>query len=334
MLHLNEVDQVFREHMDINDTDTLNCLLNEADQNQMLSSLTSKLYDKIVEKVDKIDFGTIPKSKGDITKIENFESLLETINLIRDIVKQYGQSTEPIDIVDTAIENIKSRENLFSKAYALDVELPIVLYNTITLSIVSSVSFLIATSIEYIKSPGDDTFQVSLDKTAYNKTAHNLLFTDLKRFNDSCKKGDINMIINNVMNQAVKKESIGAVITVSASIIFLATLAKNILPILQELVYFFFHSRQSISDYFAVQADLLQINASNLVYKTDIDESRKKDIIKKQNKIASKFRSISNFFDITYKKSEKESKKSIKDEAKKYKASDFEQDNGSTYTLF
>ena len=62
------------EHFDIYDNRTRNILLavNEADQDGVMKSLADKLYSHIVEKVDDIDFGTIPLSKGDITKIDNY----------------------------------------------------------------------------------------------------------------------------------------------------------------------------------------------------------------------------------------------------------------------
>ena len=53
---------VITEHFDIHDNKTRKVLLalDETDQSSVLNSLTSKLYDNIVEKVDDIDFGDIP----------------------------------------------------------------------------------------------------------------------------------------------------------------------------------------------------------------------------------------------------------------------------------
>ena len=327
-----EFDQVMREHMDISDTETRRSLigLDEADKSKMLVSLTSKLYDKIVEKVDDINYGTIPASRGDITKIENNNSMTECLDIIYSILKQYDQNTEPVDTVVTAINNIKSRKELFTKAYAINAELPIVFYNTIVLSIVSSVSFLIATSIEFIKNPGDDSFTVSLDKVAYVKTSHNLLLDNLRKFNTSCAKGDLDRSLNECMKVYSKNLS-GTAIVLSS--IALLTLAKVIIPILQELTYFFFAVPQSISDYFAVQADLLQMNTSNVIYR-DIDEDKKKKIINKQLKIVDKFRKISNFFNIEYKKAEKKTKESKDADKKKYKTSEISDTAPDSSVLF
>ena len=168
----NEFDDIVSENMDLSDMQTLNtiCSINEADRAAVLTSLTSKLYDNIVDKVDDIDFGSIETSKGDITKIENYERLLECIELMRSIVKEYHQDTDCIDVVADAVTNIRSRTKLWEKCYQMNLELPIITYQTMTMACVSSISLLIATSIEFIKNTDGSTYAIALDKVAFNKT--------------------------------------------------------------------------------------------------------------------------------------------------------------------
>ena len=79
-----EYESIINEFVDLSDRETLKYVasLDEAGQDQLLTSLTGKLYDKIVEKVDDIDYGTIPNSRGDITQIENFDSMVECLHII------------------------------------------------------------------------------------------------------------------------------------------------------------------------------------------------------------------------------------------------------------
>ena len=106
------------KYFDTEDTMTRSILLsvNEADQNVVMTSLANKLYKHITEKVDEIDFGTIPNSKGDITKIDNFEQLLDCVNIISDILQQYHQDTTPVETVNLAIQNMIDRTDMFEKA--------------------------------------------------------------------------------------------------------------------------------------------------------------------------------------------------------------------------
>ena len=330
-----DFDSLMSENMDLTDMETLNtiCSINEADRAAVLTSLTSKLYDNIVDKVDDIDFGSIASSKGDITKIENYERLLDCIELMRSIIKEYNQTTDPIDVVSDAIANVRERTSKWQKCYAMNLEMPIILYQTIVMACVSSVSLLISTSIEFIKNTDDGTYTASLDKVAYNKTSVNLLYTNLKKFNAACKSKEVDAIIDHVISINAKQFT-GSVAAIIGSGVAVVGIAKLIVPMLRELVFFFFNAKQSVSDFFAVQADLLEVNANNVQYKSDIPDDKKLKIADRQNKIAGKFRNVSNTFSIKMKKAQKDADDSIMKEKKKYKYSDISQDTPDSYGLF
>ena len=338
LVNQKEFNQIMSENMDFTDMDTLNavCSIHEEDRAALLTSLTSKLYDNIVDKVDKIDFGSIATSKGDITKIENYEKLLECVELMRSIVKEYHQDTAPIDEVSDAIANVRDRTKLWTKCYAMNLELPIITYQTIVMAIVASISLLITTSIEYIKSSEDNTFDIALDRVAYNKTKNNLLYNDLKKFNAACKAGQIDAMIENVISTN-SKQFAGTVVDAFAAGTAIILILKMIVPMLRELVFFFFHAGQSISDYFAVQADLLEVNANNIQYKSNIPDEDKVKIYGRQTSIADRFRKISNTFAVKLNKAEKNAERDVSMEKKKFKIDELQPDTGDSddsYGLF
>lgn len=375
---IQDIRAVLRENFDIEDAITRRTLIeaDEADQNQLLLALTSKLYDQIVAKVDDIDFGTIPRSRGDITKIENYSQLVECIDILRKIIVESKEDPKPIDVVLTAIENVKTRIRMFSKAFALGVEMPILVYNSIVLAIVSSVSFLIAGCIEYIKNPGADHFEIALNRVAYNKTKTNLLFENLVLFNTGCMKGDFDESMNHVIqnnkklhesecsepkvitviikgegdgedrevrvmsdelsrivlhdddingefspNGPVNEAEIGVAMIKAGRA--LLGLIKCILPMLRSLTYFFFNSKQKVSNYFAIQAELLEMNAYKVQYNASIADSKRQEIFNRQMKLANRMRNISNAFSITYSKSKKDAERMEMEEKKKYNIQDF-----------
>lgn len=211
MAILNDYQQLIREHFDISDAKTRKTIvaLEDAEQTQLLAALSSALYDKIMEKVDDIDFGTIPRSRGDITKVEGFENTMECLNIIRRMVMEYRENPEIVNTVLTAVENIRSRKPLFMKAFALNAGFPIMLYNLIVLSIEQSVSFLIATCIQYIKDPASQSLNAALDKVAYNNTKDNLLYQQLSDFNRACSQKDFDDTLHNMLKNAKFNESFG-----------------------------------------------------------------------------------------------------------------------------
>lgn len=209
MAILNEYNSLIRENFNISDAKTRKTIiaLEDAEQTQLLAALSSALYDKIVKKVDKIDFGSIPRSRGDITKVEGFENTMECLNIIRRLVVEYKEDTVIVDNVLSAVENVKSRKGIFVKAYSLNMEFPMVFYNLITMAIEQSVSFLIATCIQYIKDPASQTMNLALDKVSYNNSRDNMLYEQLADFNKSCLGKEFDDVLENIMKGRKFQES-------------------------------------------------------------------------------------------------------------------------------
>jgi hypothetical protein len=288
------------KYFDITDDLTRSVMLsvNEADQNLVMTSLANRLYSHITEKVDDIDFGTIPNSAGDITKIDNYDELTDCINIISDILQQYHQSTEPIEVISIAIQNMIDRRDMFEKAYKLNVEMPIIVYNTIVLSIVSSVSFMISSCIEFIRIPEDRGFEIAIDKVAAAKVKDNILFQDLKKFNKICADGSFDKAMDYVIKQNANNFSgAGFVFSVSSVVVILGILLM-IIPMIRELIFFFYYARAKTSDYFDAQSSLLYINSYNIENNLTKDEKQRKEIASKQRKIADNFKKISNILKV------------------------------------
>lgn len=179
---------------------------NEAKRQQNIENIVGRLYTHIKNDVTDINFGSIPRSKGVITKIENYSELLDCINSIHDLVKSYNEPTNTIDELTTAIGNIKERERLFTKSFTTNIEFPIMLYNMTVTSIISATSLLMASSIEFIKN-GHDSFVTALDKTGYTKSKDHLMIEYVIQFNRNCKNGTIDKLINSCIKNNITSTS-------------------------------------------------------------------------------------------------------------------------------
>lgn len=319
------IKKTLNEYLDLSDTNTRKTLLtlDEAGHNSVLTKLTSNLYDHIVKKSADIDFGEIPNTKGDVTKLAEYEDLVDVMETMRNILKEYHQDTKPVDVLTTALANIRTRKDMFEKAFRYDCELPMLMYNTVVMSIVNGISYLIAASIEFIKAPKDESFTIALDKVAYAKTKDHLMYTSLEKFNKSCEKGDFDKAMGSIIDQRVRKFT-GTVVGVLVGSTVGIILILNIIPIMRELVYILYATRMKIADFFEVQADLLQMNTYNLEHNNTIDADRRKEIIDDQMEIANKFRMISNAVTIDAKKTDVEVSKELQSSNKKYKIDELE----------
>lgn len=414
---LNDYYELIRENFNLSDSKTRQCIiaLEDSEQNQVLSALANALYDKIIKKVDQIDFGTIPQSRGDITKVDGFENTVECLNIMRRLVTEYREDTKVVDTVLGAIENIRSRRSTFVKGFAMNLELPMVMYNLVVMAIEQSVSFLIAVCIQYIKDPETDSMKSALDKVAYKNAKDNMIYKQLELFNTSCATkeldktfetvfkrggkisesseneiedcgGGVNTIIINVgkgagakgikpgcspfkkfddeekdkekeeepenkeipihggydnastlsQDQEPVEEFVGASIAagallgaiskagIAAAVIGGAAFAlkearfllKVIIPFMRNIVYYFIHSVTKVSDYFAIQAQFIEVNAYRLKYSTNsgLSDEKKEAVVKKQLKWAERFRSLANKIAISNKKASNEAQKDIKDD--------------------
>ena len=318
------------EYYDVNSTPTRRHIfsLNEAGKDELAAALASKLYGMIVKRIEDIDYGSIPSSKGDITKVDNFAEIKECVDVIKELLSHFNQPTTQVDTVDTAISNMELSKRTWQKAFAIGAEIPCSFYNNIVLAIVSSVSLLISASIELIKEPGDKQFAISFDRAGYMKTKDRLLFTNLEKFNKSYSKGEIIKLMDNlnkshtsvgesalyageVMNESILLTTVLAGIGFVGGIVVLLTC---VIPILHELTCLFYSISQDVSDYFDLQHQLVLFNAEQLKYNYIKSDAEVKKIYDKQVKIAAAFKKISNKFAVKMSKAESDATKMIKKE--------------------
>ena len=329
--------RAMNEFFDITDRETRKVLLavNEADQNKVLVSLTSKLYDNVVDRVDDIDFGEIERTRGDIEKLPNFSTLHECLNNMARLLIEFKQDTKPVDTIAESISDIIESRDIWTKAYAVNAELPMITYNTIVLAIIEATSYMVSMCVEFVKSPSQDTMQIMIDRSALTKSKSHLLFKNLESFNDAYRKGQVEKAMNHVLDDAVSKKTIdsskknfiggigfytgGAAV---AAVIGVAGLLFCIIPIIRELIFLFFYYRVKISDFFEVQADLLQVNSYNVQNnRLDLTKDERKKIASKQMKVADDFRKIARKIAVDGAQAEKSASKDIKaEDSKKYKA--------------
>ena len=86
-------------------------------------------------------------------------------------------------------------------------------------------------------------------------------------------------------------------------------------------------AKQNVSDYFAIQADLLQTNTAQIEYRSDLTPEKKKKIIDSQMKIAERMKKVSNAFQIKMKTAEVDADRLAKSEYKKYKKAELADDS-------
>lgn len=322
-----EFKQIVSEYMDITDykTNTRLYNLDEAEQNTVLLSLTNKLYQMIVAKIDDIEKGDIPKSRGDITRLPKYNQLKECAKTLTNIFEQYKEDTAPVKVIENAIDNLEDNSDVFVQSYMAKVDFGIMLYESVTLAVIGSLSYMIACCIEYVKDPKNDGLTIVMDKTGVAKVKEHLLYENLVKFNEACRTNDIeNAIRPLIKNRTQNLFGVGGLVLVKGILIAIPVIIA-LIPLIKDLVYYFFAARQRVSVYFDIQADLLEMNANELKDNPNITtDADKKSVIRKQLQVARTFRQIADKLAVEAKTAENKANKEIKKDNKKYRIDDVE----------
>lgn len=317
------------KYMDVADYNTNRRLmsLNEAEQNTLLLSLTGKLYQMIVDKVDEVDYGDIPGTKGDITRLPKYHQMMECIQVLEGIFDQFKEDRKPIQVIENAIKYLEDDKSLYMSSFAGDISIGITIYNTMALACVSSLSYMIATCIEYIKDPSSKGMKIALNKTGIAKVKDHLLYENLVKFNDACRKGEIESAIRPLIKNKAQSFGIATALIWASIAVGTIALVMTSLTMIRDCVYFFYATRARVSKYFDIQADLLEMNANELKNNKDIATVDNKDlVVKRQLAIAKNFRKIADTIAIEANQAERKATNEIKKDSKEYKIDDVETD--------
>lgn len=284
-----------------------------------------KLYQSIVDR-SHVDFGDIPKSKGDITKYSGYPTMIECLESLQKIAteEKSKELLEAIGTVNTAITNIKQLKTTYMKAFAKKVELPILDYNTYVLTCVEGVTTLISNYIDFIKTPSSE-YKFELKNTKYR--ANKLYIEQLEKFNKLNKDGSYGKYIATVIAKGQENFFLDPALIGAA---FITVVALGIIPVTRELIYLYNEAKRKVSDLLALQAYYLEMNKSAIENNTTMKADKKKEVLKKQEKIRKKFVILSEKLRISDVKAEDTARKKLDNDNRGMTAGGLEDDTSNS----
>lgn len=276
-----------------------------AEEERVDNVMVAKLYELAISKAN-IDFDDIPSSKGDITKYVGYTTMVDGLNLVKDLAKQQNVKIKEIEIVETAINNIVTYRAQFTKGFLIDKEIIMLMYNLLVSACVTATSVVISSYVDFIKSPTKVEFTIV---KGANVMAHTSI-QSLIQFNACVKSGDFGKVINTVSGD--KENLLGG--STLIPIMILGGLAM-IVPLLRELTYYFYFSRMKTSDFLKHQAELLEINR-DAVKGSNLPAAKKKEVLRKQAQAAKRMTDFADRIAVDSKGTEKMVKNQIEQENK------------------
>lgn len=285
------------------------------------NTLVTNLYKSVLDK-SYIDFGSIPESKGDLTKYEGYKNMMEVISIVKELSEKYDTKIPELNIVETAIENIITYRDIFEKGFKMNKSFIILQYNTLVLSCVHAVSSILISYVDFVKRPDKVEFSI-INNSKFH--LDKLLFKNLEDFNESVKKGDFGKVLRNTLNEG----SMNFTGTLFVGTMGIVLSLMVVIPLIRELIFLFYYSRTKVSQYLEHQAEFLEMNKNNIQL-SNLPANKKKEIIEKQEKLADKLREISEFFRVSHKMSENKAVIQMDKENKTWTLSELKSSSVST----
>ena len=296
-----EVKAYFDETLNMSSYDTLSTVMsfNEAEQGNAIMILANKLYNMIVNKLEDIDFKEIERSKGDITKFAQYKKTKESIDTLMTIANQSKSGIEEVNVLNECMKNLEENKDIFVKGFKNDISIIKYFYNTAVLGLISDIGFMTVVCVEFIKNP-ESNVGLEIKNLEQYKTKFYLVHRNLIKFNESCSKGELQKCFNTLSSYKVKHESIAVVGIIGSIIAVASVLVYFVIPFLRDLTYLFFSFRAKLSDWFGVQSELLDANATRLKALKAKNDTETKNVIEAQNKWSNRMKKISEFLAIKY----------------------------------
>lgn len=296
--------------------------LTEAEMNNVYSNMVNKLFNSAIEK-SHIDFDDIPKSKGDITKYAGYKSMVESLNVLRNIAAKSGDKIEEINIVEKALDGIVANRNLFERGIKLNKDYVVLQYNTLVMSCVIATSSLISSYVDYIKRIDKVEFTIINPKSNPGKVC----IENLAKFNKSVASGDFAKALNGVITTDAEALT-GAATAITASIIVAAIVGVTFM---RDIVFYVYYSRVKIADYLRIQALFLELNKNSINSNSyNVPAAKKEKVLRNQAELIDKLKSMADKIDVSDKLATHNMKTEIKKENSGWKLDDVRSQNAST----
>jgi len=285
MFRMNEVSKILIENANTFKQKNEIYSLKESDLSVVNNTMIANLYKSAIEK-SHVDFDTIPDSKGDLSKFSGIKSMLDSIDLLYQLSNKTNTKIIELDILEKAISNIINFKEGFEKGFKLEKEFIILQYNILVCACIEGLSAIISSYVDFIKRP--DRIEFTLIKSP--QLSGQICIKNLEKFNSCVRSGEFIKVMKSVIDNG-KEGFIGTETMLIGSLIIGGVLI--LVPLMRELIFYFYYSRLKISDYLKTQALFLEINKNNVSMNASLQPKDKKQILERQQIIIRNLQSLS-----------------------------------------
>lgn len=250
--------------------------LTENGQKEMSNKTVTSLFRAIKSKAFNLDFSDVEVGKGDITKINSYKELKESISFLKKLSNNVNnpEVNHALAQIEMAHTYLLANKQGFTMGFKLGNNLIIYLFNSVSIALVHSTSFLISNCIEIAKN-NMNTYQCEMKSV--KKLPKNANLSALMKFNEMGKNGKLNTVISHTIK--LKEDAMAITMGVIGGVMLA-------LLLIREVIFMYYFVRVSFSQYLNHLKEFVLMNASTL-------SNDQKNIKEKQEKVAKKLGELS-----------------------------------------
>ena len=246
------------------------------------------LYQHIIDK-SYVDFGDIPKSKGNITKYSGYANMLDVLTTLKELAvsdPSYKDISSYVNIVSTSISVLAENAKYYEKAFQKDIKILMIEYNTFVYACVEATTAILYQFADFMRTPSSQNLTVTLKNTKYR--ADSFFVDQLKEFNRAAKSGQYQAYLSNIIKSGEENFLLDGFAV--GSIALFSAVIFTIVPVTRRLIYTIQDMRGRLAEDLELQAYFLELNKSSVKSQEKIRGTEKTNkILEKQEKVRLKF---------------------------------------------
>lgn len=288
-------------------------MLTEAEQAVVNDRMIGNLYQSVLKKKN-VDFDNIPFSKGDIQKVDGYDNMVATLEVVKGLCKKFGIKLPEVEIIENAIVNLRTYRGTFERAYGLNVDFLKMYYNTLVYACIESTSLILSSYVDYTRTLNNVEFKIKKGKGIYG----NICLDNLRKFNESVKDGRFIKFANGLLNKG-NDNFLGATAAmgIAKTAMTVIAIGASIVPLAREMIYYFYESRMKISEYLQQQKEFIEMNKFRLEA-SSMEAQKRNELLGKQKSVMDKLDKISDKIRVNNQLSNKNAINEIKKDNKEW----------------
>ena len=247
----------------------------------------------------KKEYKLVTKTRGDIRKLKNFKSLDANINTLKRL------NHPVVSNIIRSYELLRDNKSHWIRAYKIKQTIVSLLYETVTLALVASVSQVYAHILNKQESSKNNQFVINMAdiKKDINDLPHIAPFDTLEKFVEFSRHGYLGRMFETLYphlnEQVIASVIIYSILGISGIVL--------LITILRHMIYFYYYARVSIADYLRFQADLLNSHRNEL----QLIKGTSPKVLSKQQKVIKKLQQLADWIDVENKAASTQAKRKI-----------------------